>query len=136
MHIYLLCFSRMTSNGNSCIFFRSLFVSAGRHCHFLVLCPVESPVLKWLCFMWCGAATLALLALPKLIIDSSTTLDTQVGTLCVTCFILYICIHVCRGCSWTNFLFSLEFQISGNLWLYMWILGIYLLPQLPFSPAL
>lgn len=37
----------------------------------------KSPVLKWLCFSWCGAATLALLALPKLIIDNSSTLDTQ-----------------------------------------------------------
>ncbi|KAI3354408.1 hypothetical protein L3Q82_018927, partial [Scortum barcoo] len=37
----------------------------------------KSPTLKWLCFMWCGAATLVLLALPKLIIDNSTTLDTQ-----------------------------------------------------------
>ncbi|KAM7399519.1 hypothetical protein PAMP_018786 [Pampus punctatissimus] len=37
----------------------------------------KSPVLKWLCFMWCGAATLVLLALPKLIIDNSTSLDTQ-----------------------------------------------------------
>ncbi|XP_044210141.1 lysosomal amino acid transporter 1 homolog [Thunnus albacares] len=37
----------------------------------------KSPVLKWLCFMWCGAATLVLLALPKLIIDNSTTSDTQ-----------------------------------------------------------
>lgn len=46
-------------------------------------CPLESPVLKWLCFMWCGAATLVLLALPKLIIDNSATLDTQVGRLFV-----------------------------------------------------
>ncbi|XP_041796756.1 lysosomal amino acid transporter 1 homolog [Chelmon rostratus] len=37
----------------------------------------KSPVLKWLCFMWCGAATLVLLALPKLIIDNSATVDTQ-----------------------------------------------------------
>ncbi|CAK6965199.1 lysosomal amino acid transporter 1 homolog [Scomber scombrus] len=37
----------------------------------------KSPVLKWLCFMWCGAATLVLLTLPKFIIDNSTTLDTQ-----------------------------------------------------------
>ncbi|XP_056297817.1 lysosomal amino acid transporter 1 homolog [Pseudoliparis swirei] len=37
----------------------------------------KSPVLKWLCFMWCGAATLVLLALPKLIVDNSATLDTQ-----------------------------------------------------------
>lgn len=51
----------------------------------LCLCayPLESPVLKWLCFMWCGAATLVLLTLPKLIIDNSTTLDTQVGRFCV-----------------------------------------------------
>ncbi|XP_041667649.1 lysosomal amino acid transporter 1 homolog [Cheilinus undulatus] len=37
----------------------------------------KSPMLKWLCFLWCGAASLVLLALPKLIIDSSTTLDAQ-----------------------------------------------------------
>ncbi len=48
-----------------------------------VFFALESPVLKWLCFMWCGAASLVLLALPKLIIDNSTTLDPQVGRLCV-----------------------------------------------------
>ncbi|XP_030008940.1 lysosomal amino acid transporter 1 homolog [Sphaeramia orbicularis] len=37
----------------------------------------KSPMLKWLCFVWCGAATLVLLTLPKLIIDDSTTIDTQ-----------------------------------------------------------
>ncbi|XP_028276422.1 lysosomal amino acid transporter 1 homolog [Parambassis ranga] len=37
----------------------------------------KSPVLKWMCFMWCGAATLVLLALPKVLIDNSTTLDKQ-----------------------------------------------------------
>ena len=49
---------------------------------FCVLCvfPLESTVLKWLCFMWCGAATLVLLALPKLLIDNSATLDSQVGS--------------------------------------------------------
>ncbi|XP_071352388.1 lysosomal amino acid transporter 1 homolog isoform X1 [Trachinotus anak] len=36
----------------------------------------KSPALKWLCFTWCGAATLVLLALPKLFIDNSVTLDT------------------------------------------------------------
>lgn len=40
----------------------------------------KSPMLKWLCFMWCGAATLALLALLKLIIDDRATLDTQSPT--------------------------------------------------------
>ncbi|KAF3692945.1 Lysosomal amino acid transporter 1 -like protein PQ-loop repeat-containing protein 2 [Channa argus] len=40
----------------------------------------KSPVLKWLCLMWCGAATLVLLALPKLIMDNSTTLNTQSPT--------------------------------------------------------
>ena len=49
---------------------------------YLCMRALESPVLKWLCFMWCGAATLVLLALPKLIIDNSSTLDTQVGGLC------------------------------------------------------
>ncbi|KAK5868340.1 hypothetical protein PBY51_009366 [Eleginops maclovinus] len=37
----------------------------------------KSPVLKWLCFMWCGSATLVLLALPKLIVDNSASLDTK-----------------------------------------------------------
>lgn len=72
------------------------------HCQFFVLCffflcvsALESPVLKWLCFMWCGAATLVLLALPKLIIDNSTTLDTQVGRLCaVYCMYLCVCVQV------------------------------------------
>ncbi|CAJ1065738.1 lysosomal amino acid transporter 1 homolog [Xyrichtys novacula] len=36
----------------------------------------ESPMLKWLCLVWCGAASLVLLALPKLIVDNSTTADT------------------------------------------------------------
>ena len=63
-----------------------LFAYVCLHCQFFVLCfcvsALESPVLKWLCFMWCGAATLVLLALPKLLIDNSATLDTQVGRLC------------------------------------------------------
>ncbi|XP_029923776.1 lysosomal amino acid transporter 1 homolog [Myripristis murdjan] len=37
----------------------------------------KSPVLKWLCFLWCGSATLVLMVLPKLITDSGTTIDTQ-----------------------------------------------------------
>lgn len=37
----------------------------------------KSPMLKWLCLTWCGAATLILLVLPKLIMDNSTTVDTQ-----------------------------------------------------------
>ncbi|XP_029965294.1 lysosomal amino acid transporter 1 homolog [Salarias fasciatus] len=37
----------------------------------------KRPVLKWICFTWCGAATLVLLALPKLIMDNSTPLDSQ-----------------------------------------------------------
>ncbi|KAM9733817.1 lysosomal amino acid transporter 1 homolog isoform 2-T2 [Menidia menidia] len=35
------------------------------------------PLLKWLCFMWCGAATSLLLALAKFIIDHDTTFDPQ-----------------------------------------------------------
>ncbi|XP_061775135.1 lysosomal amino acid transporter 1 homolog [Nerophis ophidion] len=31
----------------------------------------KSPALKWLCFLWCGAATIFLTALPKLILDDS-----------------------------------------------------------------
>lgn len=62
---------------------------------FSLSCTPESPVLKWLCFMWCGAATLVLLALPKLIIDNSSTLDTQVGRLyAMNC--IYLHIHVCK----------------------------------------
>lgn len=37
----------------------------------------KNPMLKWLCFMWCAAASLVLLALPKLIIDDNRSLDTQ-----------------------------------------------------------
>ncbi|XP_022078409.2 lysosomal amino acid transporter 1 homolog [Acanthochromis polyacanthus] len=37
----------------------------------------KTPLLKWLCFMWCGAASLVLMVLPKLIIDNSRNLDTQ-----------------------------------------------------------
>ncbi|XP_010768300.1 putative uncharacterized protein C3orf55, partial [Notothenia coriiceps] len=37
----------------------------------------KSPVLKWLCFMWCGSASLVLLTLPKLIVDNSASLDTK-----------------------------------------------------------
>ncbi|XP_054867817.1 lysosomal amino acid transporter 1 homolog isoform X1 [Amphiprion ocellaris] len=40
-------------------------------------CSRKNPMLKWMCFMWCGAASLVLLALPKLIIDDSRSLDTQ-----------------------------------------------------------
>lgn len=46
---------------------------------------LESPVLKWLCFTWCGAATILLLSVPKLIVDSSASLDSQVGRLCSEC---------------------------------------------------
>lgn len=31
----------------------------------------KNPLLKWLCFVWCGAGTLLLLTLPKIIMDSS-----------------------------------------------------------------
>ncbi|XP_028320783.1 lysosomal amino acid transporter 1 homolog isoform X2 [Gouania willdenowi] len=37
----------------------------------------KRPLLKWMCFTWCGAATLALLVLPKLILDTSTPLYSQ-----------------------------------------------------------
>ncbi|XP_034557756.1 lysosomal amino acid transporter 1 homolog [Notolabrus celidotus] len=37
----------------------------------------KSPVLKWLCFLWCGAASIVILTLPKLIMDNSITVDTQ-----------------------------------------------------------
>ncbi|XP_055003678.1 LOW QUALITY PROTEIN: lysosomal amino acid transporter 1 homolog [Boleophthalmus pectinirostris] len=33
----------------------------------------KNPLLKWLCFMWCGVGTLLLLSLPKIIINSTTT---------------------------------------------------------------
>uniref|UniRef100_A0A8C2ZM48 Lysosomal amino acid transporter 1 homolog n=1 Tax=Cyclopterus lumpus TaxID=8103 RepID=A0A8C2ZM48_CYCLU len=43
----------------------------------------KSPVLKWLCFMWCGAATLVLLALPKLIVDNTTSKSVEItGYIC------------------------------------------------------
>lgn len=45
------------------------------------VCSLESPVLKWLCLMWCSAATLVLLVFPKLIVDTNATLDAQVGRL-------------------------------------------------------
>lgn len=38
----------------------------------------KNPLLKWLCFVWCGAGTLLLLSLPKIIIDSSSTVSAQV----------------------------------------------------------
>ncbi|KAM9801078.1 lysosomal amino acid transporter 1 homolog [Neosynchiropus ocellatus] len=37
----------------------------------------KSPVLKWLCFLWCGAGTLLLMALPKLIADSSVAIAAE-----------------------------------------------------------
>ncbi|XP_057693999.1 lysosomal amino acid transporter 1 homolog [Corythoichthys intestinalis] len=36
----------------------------------------KSPVLKWLCFLWCGAATLLLLFLPTLLVDNIKTSDS------------------------------------------------------------
>ncbi|XP_077467596.1 lysosomal amino acid transporter 1 homolog isoform X2 [Stigmatopora argus] len=36
----------------------------------------KSPVLKWLCFLWCGAATVLLLFLPKLLIDNIKASDS------------------------------------------------------------
>lgn len=38
----------------------------------------SNPMLKWLCFMWCGAATLVLVTLPKIIIDNSATVITKI----------------------------------------------------------
>lgn len=35
-------------------------------------------MLKWLCFIWCSAGTLLLLTLPKIIIDSNSTVTAQV----------------------------------------------------------
>lgn len=64
------------------LFWGIICVSSLSLCFVSCVRALESPVLKWLCFMWCGAATLVLLALPKLIIDNSSTLDTQVGGLC------------------------------------------------------
>uniref|UniRef100_A0A3P8UPQ0 Lysosomal amino acid transporter 1 homolog n=3 Tax=Cynoglossus semilaevis TaxID=244447 RepID=A0A3P8UPQ0_CYNSE len=37
----------------------------------------KTPVLKWLCFTWCAAATLVLLVLSKLIIRDGSTVDSQ-----------------------------------------------------------
>ncbi|XP_072313798.1 lysosomal amino acid transporter 1 homolog [Eucyclogobius newberryi] len=37
------------------------------------------PLLKWLCFMWCGAGTLLLLALPKIIISNATVTAQGLG---------------------------------------------------------
>ncbi|XP_033833038.1 lysosomal amino acid transporter 1 homolog [Periophthalmus magnuspinnatus] len=37
----------------------------------------KNPLLKWLCFMWCGAGTLLLLALPKIIINTTTAVPAQ-----------------------------------------------------------
>nr|XP_057936118.1 lysosomal amino acid transporter 1 homolog [Doryrhamphus excisus] len=39
----------------------------------------KSPVLKWLCFLWCGAATIFLIVSPSLILDNSTT-SVSLGT--------------------------------------------------------
>ncbi|XP_077398278.1 lysosomal amino acid transporter 1 homolog [Festucalex cinctus] len=36
----------------------------------------KSPLLKWLCFLWCLSATILLLVLPKLIIDNIKTKDS------------------------------------------------------------
>ncbi|XP_061537919.1 lysosomal amino acid transporter 1 homolog [Phycodurus eques] len=40
----------------------------------------ENPVLKWLCCLWCGAGTLLLLVLPKLIIDNIKTSESLTPT--------------------------------------------------------
>lgn len=37
----------------------------------------KNPLLKWLCFLWCGAGTLLLLTLPKVIIDSNSSVSAQ-----------------------------------------------------------
>nr|XP_020455936.1 putative uncharacterized protein PQLC2L isoform X2 [Monopterus albus] len=52
----------------------------------------KNPLLKWLCFMWCGAATLVLLMVLKLVIDSSTTSNAQSPTISKSVEITgYIC---------------------------------------------
>ncbi|CAL1571877.1 unnamed protein product [Knipowitschia caucasica] len=40
----------------------------------------KTPLLKWLCFVWCGAGTLLLLSLPKVIIESNTMLTQGLST--------------------------------------------------------
>ncbi|KAM9441835.1 lysosomal amino acid transporter 1 homolog isoform 2-T2 [Salvelinus alpinus] len=37
----------------------------------------KRPMLKWLCFLWCGASTVALLVLPKFITDNNTSANTE-----------------------------------------------------------
>ncbi|XP_029571761.1 lysosomal amino acid transporter 1 homolog isoform X1 [Salmo trutta] len=37
----------------------------------------KRPMLKWLCFLWCGASTVALLILPKFITDNNTSANTE-----------------------------------------------------------
>ncbi|KAM6945957.1 lysosomal amino acid transporter 1 homolog [Aplochiton taeniatus] len=39
--------------------------------------PRKNPLLKWLCFLWLGLATMVLLALPKFLTDNSASLDIQ-----------------------------------------------------------
>lgn len=38
----------------------------------------KNPLLKWLCFVWCGAGTLLLLTLPRLIMDSNSSVTAQI----------------------------------------------------------
>lgn len=46
------------------------------------VCYLESPVLKWLCVAWGGAVSIALLAVPKLLLGTrDSSVDTQVGLL-------------------------------------------------------
>lgn len=52
-------------------------------------------MLKWLCLTWCGAASIILLVLPKLIMDNSASVDTQVGGKCPVCNVyMYPCVVI------------------------------------------
>ena len=89
-----------SANANSETF---CYVSSLSHLHLVCVCRLESPGLKWLCSLWCVAATLVLLALPKLIIDNSANLDPQVGRWCVV-YVVYLCAWFAFTCSWNRFL--------------------------------
>lgn len=40
----------------------------------------KNPLLKWFCFIWCGAGTVLLLTLPKILIDGNSSITAQVSS--------------------------------------------------------
>lgn len=73
----------------------------------LTLSFPENPFLKWICFLWCGVATVVCMALPKLIEENNVNPAEQVRGVQLllnpfhshTWKTIITCVQACRVCS-------------------------------------